>query len=69
MDCDVAMMAIKAYHVIWDNPEPCTKIFLHLGGFHLMQAFLVVGSYMPASGFEDIAFQSDHVKFNKRKTL
>ena len=55
MDCGATM---KAYHVIWNNPERFSKIILHLGDFHFMQAFFgVVGSYVQGSGFEDIVYQ------------
>ena len=29
--------AIKAYRVIWNNPEKSGKIILHLGDFYFMQ--------------------------------
>ena len=55
MDCGAA---IKAYHVLWNNPERFGKIILHLGGFHFMQAFFgVIGTFVQGSGFEDIVYQ------------
>ena len=36
MDCGAAM---KAYHVVWNNPEKLSKVLIHhLGDFHVMQA-------------------------------
>ena len=55
MDCGAAM---KMFHVIWNNPERYSKVIVHLGDFHLMQAFFgVIGHYVSASGFEDIVYQ------------
>lgn len=55
-DCGAAM---KAYHVIWNNPERFANVFLHLGDFHYMKAFFgVLGSYVSGSGFEDIVYQA-----------
>lgn len=55
LDCGAA---IKAYHVLWNNPDRYKHIIIHLGDFHLMQAFFgVIGSYISGSGFEDIIFQ------------
>ena len=55
MDCGAA---IKAYHVLWNNPERFSKIILHLGDFHFMQAFFkVIGNFVEGSGFEDIVYQ------------
>ena len=55
LDCGAA---IKAYHVLWNNPDQFKDIILHLGDFHSMQAmFGVIGSYVSGSGFEDIIYQ------------
>ena len=55
LDCGAA---IKAYHVLWNNPDRYKHIIIHLSDFHLMQAFFgVIGSYISGSGFEDIIFQ------------
>ena len=55
MDCGAAM---KMFHVIWNNVERFAKVIIHLGDFHLMQAFFgVIGLYVKGSGFEDIVYQ------------
>ena len=55
MDCGAAM---KTFHVIWNNTTRYSKVLIHLGDFHCMQAFFgVIGQYVTASGFEDIVFQ------------
>ena len=55
LDCGAA---IKAYHVLWNNPGEFKDIIIHLGDFHSMQAmFGVIGSYVSGSGFEDIVYQ------------
>ena len=55
MDCGAAM---KMFHVIWNNPEKYSKVLIHLGDFHCMQAFFgVIGQYVTGSGFEDIVYQ------------
>ena len=52
LDCGAA---IKAYHILFNNPERFKHIVLHLGDFHAMQAFFgAIGSYVSVSGFEDI---------------
>ena len=51
--------AIKAYHVIWNNPDSWSDIIVHLGDFHAMMAFFgVIGSFVSGSGFEEILFQA-----------
>ena len=51
--------AIKAYHVIWNNPTAWSDIVIHLGDFHAMMAFFgVIGKFVEGSGFEEIAFQT-----------
>ncbi len=51
--------AIKAFHVVWNNPQAWSDIFIHLGDFHAMMAFFgVIGKYVAGSGFEDILFQT-----------
>ena len=43
LDCGAA---IKAYHVLWNNPDRFKNIVIHLGDFHTMQAFFgVIGLY------------------------
>ena len=55
LDCGAA---IKAYHVLWNNPDRFKNVILHLGDFHSMQAlFGVIGSYVSGSGFEDVVYQ------------
>ena len=55
MDCGAA---IKMYHVLWNNPQLYSKIVVHLGDFHFMQAFFdVIGRFVTCSGFEDIVYQ------------
>ena len=55
MDCGAA---IKAYHVLWNNPDRFKNIVIHLGDFHTMQAFFgIIGLYISGSGFEDVIFQ------------
>ena len=55
LDCGAAM---KAYHVLWNNPDRFKHIIIHLGDFHTMQAhFGAIGSYVSGSGFEDIIYQ------------
>ena len=54
-DCGAAM---KAFHILWNNPQKFSKIILHLGDFHVMQAFFgTTGSYITGSGFEDVIYQ------------
>ena len=51
--------AIKAYHVLWNNPDTWSDIIVHLGDFHAMMAFFgVIGSFVSGSGFEEILFQA-----------
>lgn len=51
--------AIKAFHVVWNNPEAWSDIIVHLGDFHAMMAFFgVIGTYVTGSGFEDVLFQA-----------
>ena len=51
--------AIKAYHVLWNNPQLWSDIIIHLGDFHTMMTFFgVIGSYVKGSGFEEIVFQA-----------
>ena len=51
--------AIKAFHVVWNNPQAWSDIFIHLGDFHAMMAFFgVIGKYVAGSGFEDVLFQT-----------
>ena len=55
LDCGAA---IKAYHVLWNNPDRFKNIVIHLGDFHTMQAFFgVIGLYISGSGFKDVIFQ------------
>ena len=51
--------AIKAYHVIWNNPQAWADIIIHLGDFHAMMAFFCdISCFVSGSGFEDILFQA-----------
>ena len=51
--------AIKAYHVIWNNPVLWSDIIIHLGDFHAMMAFFgVIGLLVSGSGFEEVLFQA-----------
>ena len=55
-DCGAIM---KAYHVVWNNPDRFKNIILHLGDFHCMKAFFsVLGSFVAGSGFEEIVYQA-----------
>ena len=50
--------AMKAYQVIWNNPELWSDIIIHLGDFHAMMMFFsVIGDYLKGSGFEEMVFQ------------
>lgn len=52
--------AIKAFHVIWNNPVAWSDIVIHLGDFHAMMAYFgVIGLYVSGSGFEEVLFQAD----------
>ena len=52
--------AIKAYHLIWNDPERWKRIIIHLGDFHSFMAFFgVIGKFISGSGFEEIVYQSD----------
>lgn len=51
--------AIKAFHVVWNNPAEWSDIIIHLGDFHAMMAFFaVIGRFVEGSGFEDVLFQA-----------
>ena len=51
--------AIKAYHVIWNNPNSWSDIIIHLGDFQAMNAYFgAIGTFVSGSGFEDILFQA-----------
>ena len=51
--------AIKAYHVIWNNPQAWAVIIIHLENFDAIMAFFGVFScFVSESGFEDILFQA-----------
>ena len=46
--------AIKAYHVVWNNPDLWSDILIHLGDFHAMMIlFSAIGNNLAISGFED----------------
>ena len=52
--------AIKAFHVIWNNPVAWSDIVIQLGDFHAMMAYFgVIGLYVSGSGFEEVLFQAD----------
>ena len=51
--------AIKAYHVIWNNPNLWLDIIIHLGDFHAINAYFgAIGTFVSGSGFEDTLFQA-----------
>ena len=51
--------AIKAYHVIWNNPNLWSDIIIHLGDFHAINAYFgAIGTFVSRSGSEDILFQA-----------
>ena len=51
---------MKAYQVVWNNPEIWTDIIIHPGDFHAMMAFFgVIGCCIKGSGFEEILFELD----------
>lgn len=51
--------AIKAFHVVWNNPAAWSDIIIHLGDFHAMMTFFaVIGRFVESSGFEDVLFQA-----------
>ena len=60
--CHITMdigAAIKAYQVLWNNPQIWNDIIIHLGDFHAMMAcFGAIGSFIKGSGFEEIVFQT-----------
>ena len=50
--------AIKAYHVVWNNPDLWSDILIHLGDFHAMIIlFSAIGNYLAVNGFEEMVFQ------------
>ena len=50
--------AMKAYQVVWNNPEIWSDIVIHLGDFHAMMAFFgIIGCFVKGSGFEDVIFE------------
>ena len=52
--------AIKAYHLIWNDPERWQRIIIHLGDFDSFMAFFsVIGKLISGSGFEKTVYQSD----------
>ena len=52
--------AMKAYQVIWNNPDAWKYIIIHLGDFHTMMAFFgAIGKFVKGSGFEEIIYQAD----------
>ena len=48
--------AMKAYHVIWNNPASWSDIIIHIHA--MIMIFSVIGHYLEASGFEEIVFQA-----------
>ena len=51
--------AIKAFHVVLNNPNAWSDIIIHLGDFHAMMTFFgVTGRFVEGSGFEDVLFQA-----------
>lgn len=52
-------MAKKAYSIVWSNPDKFQNVFIRLGTFHIICAFMkAIGKMMEASGFEDIVLES-----------
>ena len=50
--------AMKAYQVLWSNPQIWYDIIIHLGDFHAMMTFFgTIGCFVKGSGFEEIIFQ------------
>jgi len=48
-----------AFNIVWTYPERYSKVFVHLGSFHTMSAYMgALGTMMSGSGFEDIVVQS-----------
>ncbi|CAB3979305.1 Hypothetical predicted protein [Paramuricea clavata] len=51
--------AIKAFHVVWNNPGAWSDIIIHLGDFHAIMAFFaVIGHFVEGSGFKYVLFQA-----------
>ena len=51
--------AIKASHVIWNDPDLWKNVIIHVGDFHCFIAFFgVVGKFIVGSGFAEIVHQS-----------
>ena len=52
--------AIKAYHVIWNNPNLWSDIIIHLRYFHAIKVYFgTIGIFVSGGGFEDILFQAE----------
>ena len=67
LDCGAA---IKAYHVLWNNPDCFKHIIIDLGNFNSMQTlFGVIGLYVSGSGFEDITYQLGLCQHGTMKAL
>ena len=50
---------MDAYTFLWNYPEKCKNIIIHLGDFHsLKEGFTMLGKLVSGFGFEDIIFQS-----------
>ena len=57
MDADVA---IKSYHLIWNDTERWKRIIFHLGDLNSFMAFCgATGKFIVGSGFEEIVYQSN----------
>lgn len=51
--------AMKAFHVVWNDPDAWSDIIIHLGDFQAMVAFFgMIGKLVTGSGFEDVLFQA-----------
>lgn len=55
---DLAVV-MKAYSIIWQNPEEFQNILVRIGVFHTICSYLgVLGKMMSGSGFEDIIIEA-----------
>ena len=51
--------AINTWILIWNYPELCSNVLIHLGDFHyLKENFAIIGKLVLNSGFKDVISQS-----------
>ena len=51
--------AIKAYHVVWNDPHRWKNVLIHLGDFHSFKAFFgAIKRFVSGRGFEEIIYQA-----------